>query len=134
MVTTKAIPLPTKLVRSFAHYLTLVLLRAAAAASCSFARKFATLSTHKSYLCLIKNKTGHWLGLRHTFHNQCNTPGDFIDDTNYEDKPSWEGGTNNFACSTTKDTCPGQPGNDPIRNFMVGYCTTKYLNLPLQSL
>lgn len=56
------------------------------------------------------HEIGHWLGLFHTFENGCREPGDGIDDTPPEAKPS-EG------CPVDKDTCP-QQGRDPSRNFM----------------
>ncbi|RVX47906.1 pregnancy-associated plasma protein-A [Nonomuraea polychroma] len=56
------------------------------------------------------HEIGHWLGLFHTFENGCRQPGDGIDDTPAEAKPT-------EACPAHKDTCP-QAGPDPTRNFM----------------
>lgn len=57
------------------------------------------------------HETGHWLGLFHTFQNGCSEPGDLVADTAAEGQPS-------FYCETTRDTCPVEPGLDPVRNFM----------------
>ncbi|MFD0665638.1 zinc metalloprotease [Thermocatellispora tengchongensis] len=46
------------------------------------------------------HEIGHWLGLLHTFENGCAAPGDGVDDTPPEAKPT-EG------CPPAKDTCPG---------------------------
>ncbi|MDP4504704.1 zinc metalloprotease [Nonomuraea turcica] len=56
------------------------------------------------------HEIGHWLGLFHTFENGCREPGDGIDDTPAEAKPTEE-------CPANKDTC-AQAGLDPMRNFM----------------
>jgi Pregnancy-associated plasma protein-A len=65
------------------------------------------------------HEVGHWLGLLHTFskglkNQECAAPGDHVADTPYETKPS---GTNMSFCRE-RDTCPQQPGMDPIHNFM----------------
>ncbi len=58
------------------------------------------------------HEAGHWLGLLHTFHGySCSGPGDFIADT-----PQQSVATN--GCPAGKDSCPGQPGQDLINNFM----------------
>ena len=57
------------------------------------------------------HEVGHWLGLFHTFEGGCDAPGDLIADTAAEEQPS-------FFCQTTRDTCPTEPGLDPVRNFM----------------
>ncbi|TDD37762.1 zinc metalloprotease [Nonomuraea terrae] len=57
------------------------------------------------------HEIGHWLGLFHTFENACREPGDGIDDTAPEARPT-EG------CPESKDTCAEHHGADPIHNFM----------------
>jgi Pregnancy-associated plasma protein-A len=58
------------------------------------------------------HEIGHWLGLFHTFENGCNSPGDSVRDTPYQDD-----GENIFSCEESLDTCT-QPGTDPVHNFM----------------
>ena len=60
------------------------------------------------------HEVGHWFGLLHTFQdNTCDSgdAGDFIDDT-----PRQSVSTD--GCPVGKDSCPDQPGLDPIHNFM----------------
>ncbi|UBU15188.1 zinc metalloprotease [Nonomuraea gerenzanensis] len=57
------------------------------------------------------HEIGHWLGLFHTFENGCKAPGDGIDDTSPEARPT-------EACPQGKDTCPDHPGQDPAHNYM----------------
>ncbi|GAB2920583.1 zinc metalloprotease [Nonomuraea fastidiosa] len=57
------------------------------------------------------HEIGHWLGLFHTFENGCREPGDGIDDTPAEARPT-------EACPQDKDTCADRPGKDPAHNFM----------------
>ncbi len=54
---------------------------------------------------------GHYLGLYHTFQNDCTPPGDEVDDTPYHDK------IYNYLCDDLLDTCPS-PGTDPVHNYM----------------
>jgi hypothetical protein len=58
----------------------------------------------------VVHEVGHYLGLDHTFHNGCNSPGDAVDDTPYEARPD-------YICEVGRDTCPGA-GADPVHNFM----------------
>lgn len=61
------------------------------------------------------HEVGHWMGLLHTFQFGCGqlAHGDLIRDT-----PTQASG--HFQCAAHTDTCPGDPGEDPIDNIM-GY-------------
>ncbi|KAF4988153.1 hypothetical protein FDECE_15169 [Fusarium decemcellulare] len=67
-----------------------------------------------SYGFVTVHEVGHWLGLDHTFENGCDEPGDGVDDTPAEAEPvGFE------ACPEPgRDTCPDQPGLDPVDNYM----------------
>jgi hypothetical protein len=57
------------------------------------------------------HEAGHWLNLLHTFDGACGPTGDRVDDTPAEVKPT-------SGCPEGKDSCRGQPGLDPIHNYM----------------
>lgn len=62
------------------------------------------------------HEIGHWFGLEHTFLHGCVGLGDGIADTPVEDISNVGSG----GCPIGRDTCPDQPGLDPVHNFM-GY-------------
>ncbi|GME56068.1 Peptidase M43 [Neofusicoccum parvum] len=63
------------------------------------------------------HEAGHWVGLSHTFSGGCENNFDYVDDTPLEAVPaaSWDalGG-----CPEGRDSCPDDPGLDPIHNYM----------------
>jgi len=59
------------------------------------------------------HEIGHYLGLFHTFQGGCSATGDDVDDT-----PAQDDGNNVFDCNENLDTCPSDPGNDPVHNYM----------------
>lgn len=60
---------------------------------------------------ILTHEMGHYFGLYHTFENGCTPPGDEVDDTPYEAAPTW-------GCPLGQDSCPDDPGEDPIHNYM----------------
>lgn len=60
----------------------------------------------------LVHEVGHWLGLFHTFEKGCDLYNDFVDDTPQQKYAS-------LGCSNENlDSCPDDPGMDPIHNFM----------------
>jgi hypothetical protein len=59
----------------------------------------------------LVHEVGHWLGLYNTFEGGCDAPGDYVDDTPYQ-------ATGSFGCFVGRDSCPQQPGVDPVSNYM----------------
>jgi hypothetical protein len=57
------------------------------------------------------HEIGHYLGLYHTFEGGCSPPDDYVADTPEEFEP-------NVGCPIGMDSCPADPGLDPIHNYM----------------
>jgi hypothetical protein len=66
------------------------------------------------------HEVGHWLGLFHIFEGGCSQPNDEVSDT--------PAALKSFVCSID-DSCAGDPGLDPIENFMnytPDYCMYRF--------
>ena len=61
---------------------------------------------------MLTHEVGHHLGLDHTFSGNCSNPNDGIDDTPQHHQDGL------WSCNSGQDTCPNDPGNDPIYNYM----------------
>ncbi len=71
---------------------------------------------------IITHEVGHHLGLPHTFQGNCTEPNDGISDTpQHNESGIW-------TCNSSQDTCPNDPGNDPVNNYMnySGTCQNEY--------
>lgn len=75
----------------------------------------------------LVHEVGHWAGLLHTFGfgeaptGNCTGPGDYVDDTPaqaYSSHGEMAVNVTSFDQCVAVDTCPDQPGLDPIHNFM----------------
>ena len=60
----------------------------------------------------IIHEAGHHFELSHTFQYGCNAPGDVVEDTPYQDD------NGSYPCASSTDSCPNDPGTDPVRNHM----------------
>jgi len=71
---------------------------------------------------MLTHEVGHHLGLDHTFNGNCSNPNDGIDDTPQHHQDGL------WSCNSGQDTCPNDPGNDPVSNYMnySGSCQNEY--------
>ena len=62
---------------------------------------------------VVDHEIGHTLGLLHTFNYGCGSEqhGDYVDDTSIHAYANW-------GCAEGTDSCPDDPGLDPVDNLM----------------
>ena len=58
------------------------------------------------------HEIGHYFGLYHTFQTDCSAPDDAVADTPRNHSDYLHG------CNSSQDSCPDDPGNDPVSNYM----------------
>ena len=58
------------------------------------------------------HEIGHYFGLYHTFQTNCSAPDDAVADTPRNHSDYLHG------CNSSQDSCPDDPGNDPVSNYM----------------
>ncbi|KAK2591065.1 hypothetical protein QQS21_011241 [Conoideocrella luteorostrata] len=68
----------------------------------------------------VIHEIGHWFGLLHTFDGGCGPNGDYINDTPAQSEWSYDTPAQSEGSSkcTPQNSCPNEPGSDPINNFM----------------
>ena len=69
---------------------------------------------HYSYINsgTLPHECGHYVGLIHTFQGGCVGSNDAVDDTPAMSEDAI------YSCNQSQDSCPNDPGNDPVTNFM----------------
>ena len=60
----------------------------------------------------LPHEAGHYVGLFHTFQGGCSGANDAVDDTPAMSEDAI------YSCDQNQDSCPNDPGNDPVTNFM----------------
>ena len=73
----------------------------------------------------LVHEMGHYFGLLHVFEPTCSYNGDWVNDT----ASARTAATEETLCDAVLDSCPGQPGNDPIDNYMnyaADECMTRF--------
>ena len=60
----------------------------------------------------LPHEAGHYFGLFHTFQGGCGLSNDAVDDTPAMSEDAI------YSCNQNQDSCPDDPGNDPVTNYM----------------